>query len=225
MNDLNALIAGFSGFRREYREDLKGRYRDLSEYGPHSRILMIACCDSRVDPAIITNSSAGDLMVVRNIANLVPPYIEDGSFQETQASLEFAACYLELEHIIVLGHSRCGGIRSLLTRMIDDIPVSRPLDRWMSVAEPAAAEVLRELPQASLDDQACSCSRRALAISLQNLRGYPWVQQRMERNGLQLHGWYFNLAAGDIERYVETDDRFEVLNSGLASQTEAPSHS
>lgn len=147
-------------------------------------------------------------MVVRNIANLVPPYAADGSFGETQASLEFAASYLQLEHIIVMGHSRCGGIRSLLTRMIDDMPASRPLDRWMAVAEPAAEQVLHDMPGASLDDQACSCSRRALSSSLANLRGYPWVQQRIERHGLQLHGWYFNLASGELECFDEQTGEF-----------------
>jgi carbonic anhydrase len=213
MNDLNALIKGFNAFRREYRRDADGKYQDLSNYGPHSRILMIACCDSRVDPAIITNSSAGELMVVRNIGNLVPPYGEDSPFQETHASLEFAACYLELEHIIVMGHSRCGGIRSLLTRMIDDIPPSRPLDRWMAVAEPAAQQVLQEMPGATLDEQSCSCSRKALASSLENLRGYPWVRQRIERSGLQLHGWYFNLANGELESYDESRNEFAAVTA------------
>ena len=207
MSDINALVEGFSAFQKNYLEDSDGRYRGLAEHGPHSRILMIACCDSRADPAIITNSSAGDLMVIRNIANLVPPYGVESDFQETRAALEFAVLYLELEHIIVMGHSRCGGIRSLLTRLIDAMAPDSSLDRWMSVAEPAAQAVLREIPQESLDDQACLCSRRVLAASLENLRGFPGVQERVERGDLQLHGWFFYLATGEVESYLLIDSR------------------
>ncbi len=211
MKDIDALVAGFETFRDEYTADRDGRYRELVRYGAHSRILMIACCDSRVDPAIITNSAAGDLMVIRNIANLVPPFDAGGQFAETRAALEFAVCYLKVRRVIVMGHSRCGGIRSLLVRLIDGFDAERLLDRWTSVAEPAARAVLAEMPDADLDEQACACSRRALAASLTNLASYPWIADALQRKALQLHGWYFNLASGDLERLVVDEDRFESL--------------
>ncbi len=145
MKNINALIDGFKAFKLEYQLDQQGKYQQLAEYGPHSRILMIACCDSRTDPAIITNSSAGDLMVIRNMANLVPPYDLNSAFQETQAAIEFAVCYLNIQNIIVMGHSRCAGIRSLLTRLVDDAEPVLPLDKWTMVAETAAKEVLAEM--------------------------------------------------------------------------------
>ena len=211
MSDIKALVQGFNGFRNQYMKDSRGRYKGLADYGPHSRILVIACCDSRADPAIITNSSTGDMMVIRNIGNLVPPHAPGGQFQETEAALEFAACYLELEHIIVLGHSRCGGVRSLLTRLIDDMAPDSALDSWMSVAEPAAQSVLADMPDATLDDQACACSRRALVHSLQNLRQYPSIGQRMERQQLELHGWYFNLSSGELEAWDEQAQEYQTL--------------
>ena len=211
MKNINALVDGFKAFKLEYQQDQQGKYQELAEYGPHSQILMIACCDSRADPAIITNSSAGDLMVIRNIANLVPAYDPNNTSGETQASLEFAVCYLNIEHIIIMGHSRCGGIRSLLTRILDDTEPSHPLDNWTAVAEPAARDILREMPNADLDDQACACSRRALTTSLANLKQYPWIAQRLQRDQLQLHGWYFNLATGDLERYSEKEKTFSPL--------------
>jgi carbonic anhydrase len=201
MNDINALVEGFRNFQREYLKDSDGHYRGLADYGPHSRILVIACCDSRADPAIITRSLAGDMMVIRNIANLVPPYAAESHFQETRAALEFAVCYLQLEHIIVLGHSRCGGVRSLLTRLIDDMAPDSALDSWMSVAEPAARQVLKAMPAAGLDEQACACSRRAVLASLENLSQYPGVAQQLQSQQLQLHGWYFNLSNGELEAY------------------------
>lgn len=211
MNDIDALIAGFKEFQQDYAEDNEGKYRGLAEYGPHSKILMIACCDSRVDPAIITNSKAGDLMVIRNIANLVPPYNPGSNYHETSAAIEFAACYLQVTNIIVMGHSRCAGIRSLLTRLLDDGDPVLPLDKWTMVAESAAKQVLIEMPKASLDDKSCACSRKALALSLENLKTYPWVAERMAKNNLGLHGWYFNLANGDLEKYNESTQAFEQL--------------
>ncbi|EAW32493.1 carbonic anhydrase [marine gamma proteobacterium HTCC2143] len=211
MSDIDALVAGFKEFHEVYTEDREGKYHGLAEYGPHSKILMIACCDSRVDPAIITNSSAGDLMVIRNMANLVPPYDAASTSYETPAAIEFAACYLQVEHIVVMGHSRCAGIRSLLTRLVDDSDPTRPLDKWTVVAEPAAKQVLIEMPDADLDDQSCACSRKALAASLNNLRTYPWIAERLSNKSIAIHGWYFNLATGELERYQEDSETFEQL--------------
>ncbi|MGK0498738.1 MAG: carbonic anhydrase [Oceanicoccus sp.] len=211
MNDVDAVIAGFKNFHEEYTQDQEGKYKGLAEYGPHSKILMIACCDSRVDPAIITNSSAGDLMVIRNMANLVPPYDASQSLQETQAAIEFAVLYLQVEHIIVMGHSRCAGIRSLLTRLVDDSDAVLPLDKWTSLVEKEAVAVLADMPVANMDEQSCACGRRALAVSLQNLRSYPWVKERLEQQSLSLHAWYFTLADGELEKYNEISEEFESL--------------
>lgn len=211
MSGIDALIAGFSDFHREYTEDRDGKYHQIARHGSHSKILMIACCDSRVDPAIITNSKAGDLMVIRNMANLVPRYDVNSAFQETQAAIEFAVCYLNISDIVVMGHSRCAGIRSLLTRLVDDSDAILPLDKWTAVAEPAAKHVLEYLPDADLDEQSCACSRKALAYSLENLKTYPWIIDRLQRQTLALHGWYFNLSNGELQRYREKEDDFELL--------------
>ena len=211
MSDIQALVDGFKTFHEEYTDDQQGTYKDLAEYGPHSKILMIACCDSRVDPAIITNSKAGDLMVIRNMANLVPPYNPANSFQETHAAIEFAVCYLNVTDIIVMGHSRCAGIRSLLTRLVDNSDAVLSLDKWTMVAEQPAREVLADMPGADLDEQSCACSRRALGLSLANLRTYPWVQEQQAKNALNLHGWYFNLANGELEKLMEEEACFEKL--------------
>jgi carbonic anhydrase len=211
LKDINALIAGFKSYHEKYTEDHTGRYGELAEYGPHSKILMIACCDSRVDPAIITNSQAGDLMVIRNMANLVPPYKKQQPFQETQAAIEFAVSYLSVENIIIMGHSRCAGIRSLLTRLIDGSDPVLSLDKWTAVAEPAARQVLKEIPHENLDEQSCACSRKALVASLDNIKEYPGVADRIEKNLLHLHGWYFNLATGELDQYGEGDGSFRKL--------------
>ena len=211
MNDIDALINGFKEFHTDYIEDREGVFSGLAEYGPHSKILMIACCDSRVDPAIITNSKAGDLMVVRNMGNLVPTYNQELGFNETQAAIEFAVSYLKVNNIIIMGHSRCAGIRSLLTRLVDDADPILSLDKWMSIAEPAARTVLKEMAGDDMDDQSCACSRKALSYSLDNLSQYPSVQEGVQKNELSIHGWYFNLANGELESYNREQQIFSSI--------------
>lgn len=213
MDDISALIEGFDTFKRRWLSERPAATDEDATVAP--RILMIACCDSRVDPAIITDSRAGDIMVVRNLANLVPPYREDGPFQELQAAVEVAVCYHQVEHIIVMGHSRCAAIRSLLTRLADDLEPSQALDRWTAIAEPAGRTAIDSLPHASLDDKACATSRLALRQSLDNLAEYPWVDWALQRDRLQLHAWYFNLGQARLEMYDHASDSFCELTKKL----------
>ncbi len=209
MDDIELLIEGFNQFRAEYQQDKHSDYNALVEGSNPPNILMIACCDSRVDPAIITNSKAGDLVVVRNIANIVPPYDENKqSYCETSAAIEFATCYQEVEHIIVMGHSRCGGIRSLLTRLIDQTETDLALHTWTNILKDVAEDTLRSMPGAELDDQECACSRAALAVSLKNLRSYPSVKRLLDRQLLDIRAWYFNLSQGKLEAYNPDTNQF-----------------
>lgn len=210
MGDISALVRGFENFQLDYQASQSDT--DIA-YAQSPEVLIIACCDSRVDPAIITNSEAGDVMVVRNIANLVPPFEEQSRFCETQAAVELAMVYLEVKNIIVMGHSRCGGIRALLTRLRDDLDPSHTLDEWTMVAEPAGRKVLADMKSQSLDDQVCACSREALKQSLENLANYPWVAEALSREQVQLHGWYFNLGEGALEALDPKSGQFAPLRA------------
>lgn len=211
MSDISALIAGFNEFQQEYQSDSEGKFKALRDMGQTPEIMMIACCDSRVDPAIITNSESGDILVVRNIANLVPPYSETGEYREIHAAIEYGVCYLRVKHIIVMGHSRCGGIRSLMTRMLDEFDPSHPLDEWTSIAEPIAREVLEEDELDDLTDKVCACSRRTLNLCLENLNTYPWVADAIQHERLALHAWYFNLSEGALEQLDPETGEFSLL--------------
>ena len=211
MSDISALVAGFNKFQREYQSDREGKFKALRDFGQTPEVMMIACCDSRVDPAVITNSESGDILVVRNIANLVPRYCENGPYREIHAAIEYGVCYLRVKHIIVMGHSRCGGIRSLITRMVDDFAPSHPLDDWTSIAEPIARAVLQEDKHSSLTEQVCACSRRTLTLCLENLRTYPWVSGALTHGSLELHGWYFNLSEGALEQLDPATGEFSLL--------------
>lgn len=216
MSDIGALIDGFKQFQQEYLSDDAGKFQLLRDKGQTPDIMMIACCDSRVDPAIITNSESGDILVVRNIANLVPPYSDSGQYREISAAIEYGVCYLAVKHIIVMGHSRCGGIRSLMTRMLDEFDPSHPLDEWTLIAEPIArkvlaSETLDEDDTEDLNDKVCQCSRQVLNLCLDNLKTYPWVKSALDKKGLELHGWYFNLATGGLEQLEPESGAFSPL--------------
>ncbi|MGR8946505.1 MAG: carbonic anhydrase [Gammaproteobacteria bacterium] len=211
MSDISALVTGFNKFKQQYVNDRDGKFKALRDFGQTPEIMMIACCDSRVDPAIITNSEAGDILVVRNIANLVPPYSSAGQYTEIHAAIEYGVCYLRVKHIIVMGHSRCGGIRSLITRMVDEFDPSHPLDDWTSIAEPIAREVLDRDDFDDLNEKVCECSRLTLGLSLDNLLGYPWVAEAVEHQRLALHAWYFDLSKGELERLDPDSGEFSPL--------------
>ncbi len=192
-DDLSALIEGFRSFKHKYSDTDQSVFKALVELGQQPTILVFACCDSRVDPAIITESKAGDMLVVRNLANIVPPYTDGQEYQAIKAAIEYAISFLHVEHVIVMGHSRCGGIRTLVNRLIDGDSPGHPMQQWTAIAEPAAIAALKANPGADRDTITCDCSRRTVGISLKNLAEYPWIADALERGKLQLHGWYFDL--------------------------------
>lgn len=196
MKDPGELVAGFARFRRRFFDGQRTLYQRLAR-GQSPRIMIVGCCDSRVDPALITDCDPGDVFVVRNVANLVPPYETGGGYHGTSAAIEFAVRGLRVEHIIVLGHARCGGIRALLGESFaaGDAEFVNP---WMSIAAPARAEVERNYPDASLDERAAACEHAAVRVSLRNLATFPFVRAAIRERGLALHGWYFDLERGEL---------------------------
>ncbi len=197
MSAIDQLIAGYRRFRSGYYEENRERLVDLAHEGQSPGVAVIACCDSRVDPAIITDSTPGSLFVIRNVANLVPPCEGEGLWHSTSAALEFAVCSLEVEHIIVLGHARCGGIRSLLEVQGDGHDDMFIAD-WMSIVDTARKQTLDRTDLNTLDERIYACELEAIKISLTNLKTFPWIRERLGNNSLQLHGWYYDMASGDL---------------------------
>lgn len=200
-----SLIEGYKQFKSNYFEKSKF-FADLVQHGQSPKVLMIACCDSRVDPAIITQCKPGDLFVVRNVANLVPPFKSDPRYHSTSAALEHGVLKLGVSDIVVCGHSHCSGIGALMeTAMetaMETTEKKRPTDfinAWMDIANPVKQRILKQYPQCSLDDQKRHCEKESLLTSLNNLTTFPWIQERVLEKRLFLHGWYFNLSSGVIE--------------------------
>ncbi len=209
MKGLEELIAGFRRFQTEYYGDRRKLFDRLTREGQAPRIMVIACCDSRVDPAIITDCVPGDLFVVRNVANLIPPYETGGNYHGTSAALEFAVRTLRVEHVVVLGHASCGGIRALLAGERRGAESAQFVAPWMSIAEDARREALAAAPQSG-EQQARACELASIRVSLRNLLSFPFVQRAVDAGELVLHGWYFDLVRGELLHHDATRDAFDV---------------
>lgn len=195
MNDLDKLVSGFTRFRRRYYQEQPSLFTQL-RHRQSPRIMVVACCDSRVHPDVITDTEPGELFVVRNIANLVPPYEEGGQYHGTSAALEFAVCGIGVEHVIVLGHARCGGIQALLNGTGIE-GGSGFVEHWMAIMRDARDAVLSRHP-APDDGAERALEHAAVRVSLHNLMTFPWVRARVQAGTLSLHGWYFDLDVGEL---------------------------
>ncbi|MGO4572037.1 carbonic anhydrase [Microvirga sp. 2TAF3] len=187
------LTDGYRSFLDERFAREKGRYEQLAEKGQSPEIMLIGCCDSRVSPEVIFDASPGELFVVRNVANLVPPYETGGDYHGTSAALEFAVQALRVKHIVVMGHARCGGIRAFA----DDTAPLSPGDfigRWMNLIAPAAERIGPR--QGDLAEYQARLELAAIENSIKNLMTFPCVRILVERGKLQLHGAYFGVASG-----------------------------
>lgn len=207
MHDIQRLLGGFKEFRQRYYQDHPALYQDLCT-GQRPATLVISCCDSRVDPALMLGCEPGELFVVRNVANLVPPYGRGDSHQGVLAAIQFAVEQLAVERIIILGHSQCGGIRALMAQSFTTQDEAGVVGRWVSVAEPARREVMARMPGAPFEMCCRACEKAAIKVSLRNLESFACVRQRREQGRLSLHGWHFDMARGELEAYSPQADAF-----------------
>lgn len=213
MQDIERFVRGFGRFQEHYLAD-PVRFDSLRN-GQHPGTLVVGCCDSRVDPALLTGCDPGELFVVRNIANLVPPCTPEAPPGVTSA-IEFAVCGLEVERVIVLGHRHCGGIRALMSPTPTPIaPETDFVGRWMHIADAVRERVLQELPHKTEDQRNKACEMASILQSLDNLMTYPWLKRRVEEGKLKLHGWYFDIETGALLAYSARSQKFLPLVSGL----------
>ncbi|GJD99852.1 MULTISPECIES: carbonic anhydrase [Methylobacterium] len=186
------LTDGYRAFLDDRFARERGRYETLAD-GQSPEIMVISCCDSRVSPEVIFDARPGELFVVRNVANLVPPFETAGEYHGTSAALEFAVQALKVQHIVVLGHARCGGVRAFA----DDAAPLSPGDfigRWVSLIAPAAERI----GPGRGDDYLERLEYATVENSLTNLMTFPCVRILVERGRLHLHGAHFGIATGEL---------------------------
>ncbi|WP_448190468.1 carbonic anhydrase [Azospirillum sp. sgz301742] len=214
---MHTLIDGFRTFRATAFQDHKERYRQLSLAGQSPRTAVIACCDSRVDPQLIFSAAPGDLFVIRNVANLVPPYAPSADYHGTSAALEFAVRQLDVREIIVMGHTQCGGVRSLLERAADNGDF---IGSWMSIAGSVRDRVLAD-GTAGTDEARAAAEREVIRQSLANLMTFPWICDRVAAGTLALHGCLFDVGAADLLLHDPATGTFRSLGAADTQSTAA----
>ena len=190
------LIAGYANFRAGRYASEAERYQRLGEGQQKPSIMIIACCDSRAAPETVFDAGPGEIFVVRNVANLVPPYTPDGGHHSTSAALEFAVLSLGVRSIVVMGHGRCGGIRAVV-QAGDPLSSTDFIGSWMRPVR----DVARFVPAGDGPDSPeheRAVERASVEHSLANLRTFPWIRMRAQRGELSLHGAWFDISLGEL---------------------------
>jgi carbonic anhydrase len=175
-------------------------------------VALIACSDSRVDPAMLLQADPGDLFIIRNVANLVPPYEREGHYHGTSTAVEYAVQHLSVGHVIVLGHAHCGGIRSLFEKPDENSQDKHFVPSWMGLVQSAYLRVEGTMPDASEDEKARICEQSAVLVSLENLMTFPSVRERVGGGRLRLHGWYIDIRSCALQIYDPSRQRFESVD-------------
>lgn len=208
------MIEGSETFRKEKFKKYQHRFEKLVREGQNPKVLFIGCSDSRVLPNLITGTGPGDLFVIRNIGNFVAPYKPDEDFHSTAAAIEYAVSVLEVEDIIVCGHSHCGAISGLFhPRKLED-PSLVHVQKWLSLGAEAKNFVTAHMPQdASQEDLQEATEKVSALMQLDNLMSYPVVKKRVEEGKLYLNAWHYDIENGEITYYNSQQQDYLPLNA------------
>jgi len=192
-----ALLTGYIEFKKGKFTDERERYWQLSEDGQSPETLIIACCDSRAAPEIIFNSFPGEIFVIRNVANLVPPYSPGSNYHSTSAAIEFAVQSLKVKHIVVLGHGRCGGIKAALDPDVEPLSPGDFIGKWMELLGPAADAMASNQWMTGTERQR-TLEQISIRHSMENLRTFPFISTQENGQNLSLHGAWFDISRGEL---------------------------
>lgn len=201
------LVEGHFRFRRDEHAKNRGRYLQLAELGQAPAAMVIACCDARVDVAAVFDAEHGELFILRNVANLVPPYEADGKYHGTSAAIEFAVQVLKVPHLIVLGHSSCGGVAVYRQKVRDKVAERGFIGSWLTMLDNLKID---ESEIFEFGDET-AFEFAAIRSSLANLRSFPFIKKRLKDGLLALHGLHFDLASGELLSLEQDTGRFATL--------------
>jgi len=206
------LVKRYRGWKATQFAENKAWYRCLAEEGQHPRAMVISCCDSRVHVTSIFGAETGEFFIHRNIANLVPPYEPDGDHHGTSAAIEFAVTSLKVAHIIIVGHSNCGGVNGCHAMCTGKAPELEKetsfVGRWMDILRPGFDRV-KDLPTEAAQIEALE--REGIVISLEHLIKFPFVRSAVAAESLTLHGLWNDIASGGLEVYDGVQGRFAAI--------------
>jgi len=206
------LLGGYAHFRKNRLPRERERYEELAETGQKPEVMLIGCCDSRSAPEVIFGAAPGEIFVVRNVANIVPPYEQQGDFHSTSAALEFAVQVLRVKHIVVMGHGRCGGVDAFRKQLTGE--AAEPLSpgdfigKWISLLEPVAQRITRTGAESPAELQR-KLEEESIRQSIAHLKTFPCVSILLEREQIGLHGAWFDISSGELWTLNEESDAFE----------------
>ena len=196
------LVQRFHGWKATTYAENQTWYRNLADQGQHPRAMVISCCDSRVHVTAIFGADQGEFFIHRNIANLVPSYSPDGHQHGTSAAVEYAVTALKVAHVIVMGHSNCGGVQGCLDMCTGKAPQleekSSFVGRWMDILRPGYDRVAKI---EDVEERRFALEKQAVIVSLENLMSFPFVASAVENGTLSLHGLWHDIGAGGVEQY------------------------
>ena len=196
------MLQGYKAFRQKYALGDKSVMQFLSHHGQQPETMVVACCDARVDPALILQCDPGDLFVVRNVANIIPPFEIDEAHHGTSAALEFGIRFLKVKHLIILGHSQCGGVQALLN--CNDSNQNDFIKNWVSLIK------THDFHPQDPDDYA----KLALHLSHQNCLTFPWINEGINQQSLTIHLWFFDIKKGQVFTYSSSRKEYQPLDAG-----------
>jgi carbonic anhydrase len=185
-------------FRFRHFDINRDHYEELAAHGQNPDVMIVSCCDSRCDPETIFSAMPGELFVVRNVANLIPPYETGGIFHGVSAALEFAVLNLRVKHIVVMGHAGCGGIKAALDGGAAHQTEARFISKWMSMLDDARMKLLSSHQGSDRGQLVAAMEREAINVSLANLRSFPFVSEQEKKGRLTLYGSHFDIASGQL---------------------------
>lgn len=206
------LLGGYAHFRKNRLSRERERYEELAQLGQKPDTMIIACCDSRSAPEVIFGAAPGEMFVVRNVANIMPPYEQNGDYHGTSAALEFAVQELRVRHIVVMGHGRCGGIAAFRQQMTGE--TTKPLSpgdfigKWISLLEPVAQN-LKCTGAETQEELQFELEKESIRQSIAHLKTFPCVSILLEREQIGLHGAWFDISSGDLWTMDEKTSEFE----------------
>lgn len=207
----DTLVDRFQRFKFRHFAPNMERYEELADQGQNPDTMIVSCCDSRVDPETIFSAMPGELFVVRNVANLVPPFETGGRYHGVSAALEFAVLNLRVKHIVVMGHSSCGGIRASVEKNAARQTEAQFISNWMSLLDEGRERVTAADPHLTGHELCARMEWEAIRTSLTNLRTFPCVQILEAKGRLSLHGAHFNIATGSLTVLNQANDTFVTI--------------
>ena len=214
---LKFIKEGFKDFKKNYYENDKPYIDKYVRNGQKPKLMVIACSDSRVDPAILFQTKPGEVFSVRNVANLVPPYNPDKGLHGVSAAIEFGVLDLKIKDIIILGHAHCGGIKALCNNFNSNMDKSHKkkaprefIDSWMNIASPIMAKINLKNSSEPLQH---FIEKESIKNSIENLKTFPWIIELIKNKELNIHGWWFELKSGELFCFDENKNNFININN------------